>query len=97
MLADDQHSLAVYAARHRHPGDKDDFSAWAHRRGDESGALVFTGGVSAIECVPYELVDAGDHTVAIGRVVAVANDLVGERPLLYVDRGYHGAGSTIGP
>jgi flavin reductase (DIM6/NTAB) family NADH-FMN oxidoreductase RutF len=53
--------------------------------------------VSAIECVPYELVDAGDHTVAIGRVVAVAGDLVGERPLLYVDRGYHAVGSTIGP
>ena len=97
MLADDQHSLAVYAARHRHPGDKDDFSAWARRRGNESGALVFTGGVSAVECVPYDLVDAGDHTVAIGRVVAVAGDLVGERPLLYVDRGYHAAGSTIGP
>ncbi|MGH9250752.1 MAG: flavin reductase family protein, partial [Acidimicrobiales bacterium] len=28
LLADDQTGLARYAARHRHPGDRDDFSAW---------------------------------------------------------------------
>lgn len=95
MLAEDQVELARYAARHRHPGSRDDFSPWVVRRGDESGALVFTGGVSAIECVPFDLVDAGDHTVAIGRVVAVAAGLAGERPLLYVDRGYHHTGPAL--
>jgi len=39
--------------------------------------MVFTGGVSAVECVPYDLVDAGDHTVAIARVVGILVDLVG--------------------
>jgi flavin reductase (DIM6/NTAB) family NADH-FMN oxidoreductase RutF len=95
MLADDQIELAHYAARHRHPGDKDDFSRWARRRGAESDALIFTGGVSAVDCVPYELVDAGDHTVAIGRVVSVANGLTGAQPLLYVDRGYHATGTPV--
>lgn len=88
MLAHDQADLARYAARHRVPGDRDDFSRWPHRRGDLSGALVFTGGVAAVECVPYEIADAGDHAVCIGRVVAVAPDAAGVHPLLYVDRGY---------
>jgi len=92
MLADDQVALARYAARHRYPGDRDDFSPWVSRRGVDD-ALVFTGGVSAVECVPHELVDAGDHTGVIGRVVAVGDDLTGQRPLVYVDRDYH----TIGP
>jgi len=95
MLADDQLDLARYAARHRHPGSRDDFSPWRVRRGADSGALIFTGGVSAVECVPYELVDAGDHTVAIGRVVAVADDLVGRNPLAYVDRRYHATGDAL--
>jgi flavin reductase (DIM6/NTAB) family NADH-FMN oxidoreductase RutF len=87
MLAVDQVDLAEYAARHRHPGDRDDFSRWASRAGVD-GALVFTGGVSAVECVPVQFVDAGDHTIAIGRVVEVADDMSGDRPLIYVDRGY---------
>lgn len=95
MLADDQVTLARYAARHRHAGDRDDFSSWPSRRGDTSGALVFTGGVSAIECVPYEFVEAGDHTVAIGRVVGIPADVAGERPLVYVDRDYHASGPPV--
>jgi flavin reductase (DIM6/NTAB) family NADH-FMN oxidoreductase RutF len=95
LLADDQTDLARYAARHRHAGDRDDFSAWPSRRGPASGALVFTGGVSAVECVPYDLVDAGDHSVAIGRVVRIPDDLGGEHPLVYVDRGYHTSGRPV--
>ncbi|MGH8777186.1 MAG: flavin reductase family protein [Jiangellaceae bacterium] len=95
MLDDSQLALAHYAARHRHPGGRDDFSPWPTRRGSASGALVFTAGVSAIECVPDDLVDAGDHTIAIGRVVAVASDATGERPLVYVDRAYRAAGGPL--
>lgn len=87
MLADDQVDLAEYAARHRHPGDRDDFSRWPSRRGVD-GTMVVTGGVSAVECVPERFIDAGDHVVAIGLVVAVAADMTGERPLVYVDRAY---------
>lgn len=88
MLADDQVDLARYAARHRVPGDRDDFSPWAHRRGEASGALIITGGVAAVECLPYDVVDAGDHAVCIGRVVATADDTTGDHPLVYVDRDY---------
>lgn len=96
MLADDQLDLAEYAARSRHPGARDDFTRWDHRPGDVADALVLTGGVAAIECVPYKLVDAGDHTVVIGRVVATAADMIGERPLVHMDRAYRGPGIELG-
>ena len=38
---------------------------------------------------------AGDHTVAIGRVVGIPDDLGGEHPLVYVDRGYHTSGRPV--
>jgi flavin reductase (DIM6/NTAB) family NADH-FMN oxidoreductase RutF len=92
MLSDDQVDLAKYAARDRHPGDRDDFSPWSSRDGQIVDAVVVTGGVAAIECVPYKLVDAGDHTVVIGRVVATASDMQGRHPLIHVDRAYRTVG-----
>lgn len=38
---------------------------------------------------------AGDHTVAIGRVVGIPDDLGGEHPLVYVDRGYYTSGLPV--
>lgn len=88
MLAADQVDLARYAARHRPPGDRDDFSRWPHRRGSHTDALLFAGGVATVECVPYDSLDAGDHTIVVGRVVAASADPGGQPPLVYVDRGY---------
>lgn len=95
MLATDQVALAAYAARHRYPSDTDDFSGHPHRRGSASGALYFTGGVAAIECLPHQLVDGGDHTIAVGRVVSMAADCVGDDPLVYHERSYHRLGSVV--
>lgn len=95
MLAEDQVDLARYAARHRHPGDADDFSSWPRRRGAATGSLVLTGAVAAVECVPHAFTDAGDHTICVGRVVEVATDVTGRRPLLYVRRGYHALGPLL--
>lgn len=96
MLAADQIDLARYCARHRYPGDTDDFTAHPHRRGQASGAVYFTGGVAAIECVPENLVPAGDHTLAVGTVVRIADDCTGTAPLLYQRRGYHRLGDSLG-
>jgi len=95
FLAADQLDLALYAARSRAPGDRDDFQPWAHRP-TATGELVFTGGVAAIECVPDQLVDAGDHSLAIGRVSASATDLTGRTPLVHVDRRYVEPGVIVG-
>jgi flavin reductase (DIM6/NTAB) family NADH-FMN oxidoreductase RutF len=89
VLSADLLDLARYTARSRFPSDTDDFSAWPTRRGALSGALMPLAGLVAVECVPYSLVPAGDHTAAIGLVVATHRDLVGREPLLYGDREFH--------
>lgn len=96
MLSTGQVDLARYAARHRYPSDTDDFSGHPHRRGAASGALYFTDGVAALECVPQALVEAGDHTIALGRVVAIAQDCTGVEPLLYHRRDYRTIAGPLG-
>lgn len=96
MLAAQQIGLARYTARHRYPSDTDDFGPYPHRRGPVSDALYFTEGLVAVECVRYDLVPAGDHTLALGRVVRVADDCTGAAPLLYHRRGYRGLGESLG-
>lgn len=94
VLSEGQVELARYAARHRHPGSRDDFSRWPHRRGI-GGAPVLTGGVSAAECITYAEHPAGDHLILVGRVIGV--DIAPHRlPLLYVDRRYRAEGGDRG-
>lgn len=95
FLAADQLEAARYFARYRYPGDRDDFTPWRTRRAG-NGELILTGGVSAIECEPHDLVDAGDHTIAIGQVVQVPADLGGGAPLIHVDRQYYVPGDVLG-
>ncbi|WP_166351571.1 flavin reductase family protein [Phytoactinopolyspora limicola] len=87
FLASDQLDAAEYFARHRYPGDRDDFSAWPARRSN-TGEFVLTGGVAAVTCAPFQLVEAGDHTIAIGEVVHVPDDMTGGTPLVHGDRAY---------
>lgn len=96
MLARDQLELARYTARHRYPGDTDDFSAFPHRRGPVTGALYFPQGVAALECLPEALVARGDHTIAVGRVVGQPADCTGTDPLLYLERHYRRIGDALG-
>jgi 3-hydroxy-9,10-secoandrosta-1,3,5(10)-triene-9,17-dione monooxygenase reductase component len=37
----------------------------------ETGALYLDGTLAGIECVPHEIVPAGDHYIVVGRVVDV--------------------------
>jgi len=96
VLDTSQRALAQYAARHRYPSDTDDFSPFAPRRAPVTGALYFPEGVAALECAPHAFVPAGDHTLAIGRVVHVPVDLTGTEPLLYHRRHYVGVGDVVG-
>jgi flavin reductase (DIM6/NTAB) family NADH-FMN oxidoreductase RutF len=95
ILAADQVGLARYAARHRYPSDTDDFSPYPSRRGQASGALYFTGGLAALDCRPVQLVPAGDHSIAIGEVVAMPGGCTGQEPLIYHRRAYRGIGPEI--
>lgn len=95
MLANQQVGLAAYASRHRYPGDTDDFSGYPHRRGQLSDSIYFVDGVAAIECLPEQLVDAGDHTIVVGRVVRIVDDCTGRDPLLYHERAYRQMGPPV--
>ena len=95
MLSTAQVDLARYAARHRYPSDTDDFSAFASRRSETSGSLYFPAGLAALDCVPERLVPSGDHTIAVGRVVAAPSDCTGTNPLVYHRRHYVGLGAVV--
>ncbi|PSL01091.1 flavin reductase (DIM6/NTAB) family NADH-FMN oxidoreductase RutF [Haloactinopolyspora alba] len=95
MLADDQVELARYGARSRAPGDRDDFTGWPTRRAVH-GELVLTSGVAALECEPYDWLDAGDHTIALGRVVRATTDAGDRAALIHVDRRYARPGDVLG-
>jgi flavin reductase (DIM6/NTAB) family NADH-FMN oxidoreductase RutF len=51
-----------------------------------NGGILLDGALAHIECVRHDMLEAGDHTVVIGRVVGgAARD---GRPLLYYRGGY---------
>lgn len=95
FLAADQLDLARYGARARYPGDRDDFARWPSRRAAR-GELVFTTGVAELECTTHALVDAGDHTIIVGRVTA-ARSRTSSPPLIHLDRGYYAPGDALEP
>lgn len=85
FLATRHRHLAESFAGHPPCGRPYDFSlaAWALGR---TGAPLLRDALSALECVLEAALDAGSHTVFIGRVAA-AREGHGS-PLLYTDRAY---------
>ena len=81
LLASDQEALSRrFASR-----DVQRFEGIGFTRG-ESGVALLDGVLGWLECRPDSRVDAGDHTILIGRVDAAhAGD---GRPLLYYRGGY---------
>jgi flavin reductase (DIM6/NTAB) family NADH-FMN oxidoreductase RutF len=51
------------------------------------GAPVLPLGVARLVCARHDALDAGDHTILVGRVLEVAR--TDAPPLVYCDRGYH--------
>lgn len=56
------------------------------------GAPLLPFGPARINCVHDGAIEGGDHTILIGRVVAVELGPEGTEPLVYSDRTYHGLG-----
>jgi flavin reductase (DIM6/NTAB) family NADH-FMN oxidoreductase RutF len=59
-----------------------------HHRGQHSDALVIEGGLTAVECRTTQRVTAGDHTLVIGEVTAVAYVSYNRTPLLRYAHAY---------
>lgn len=96
------YAVHVLAAEQAHLSDRfadpnlefeDQFRGLAHRT-LESGLPVFDGALALFICEPYAVYDAGDHSLFVGRVVAVETVDEGS-PVLYYRRSYRGVGGEI--
>ena len=81
ILADSQKAASeAFAGRAGRKFEAVDFEA------SENGPPVLKGTLSSLICVHHKVVEAGDHIVVIGRVVACRSD--GGQPLGYYGGGY---------
>ncbi len=81
--------------------DQDAISAWFSRSGREpveafddfdtiewhTGAPIIAGALAHLDCDLDRLIAAGDHTIAVGKVIGAAFDPEA-KPLVYYRRGY---------
>jgi flavin reductase (DIM6/NTAB) family NADH-FMN oxidoreductase RutF len=56
----------------------------------ETGCPVFEGATAQLDCELDQAVEAGDHTIIVGRVVGCSAE-VDREPLIYYRRAYHAA------
>lgn len=88
VLSAGQRSIATRFSEIGRPSARLLLADVRHVRGPLSAALIISDGMAALECRTEERVEAGDHTLLIGRVLDVA--YVAERgvPLLHVTGSY---------
>lgn len=84
VLRDDQQQLAERFARAH---SRDTWAGVAHRPAPATGAALIDGALATLECELHDVADGGDHTIAIGRVLAVEHPAEHVQPLLF----YRGA------
>lgn len=90
VLSEDQHALALKFAR---PG-RDKFEGVAQTRSAQ-GLPRLHGSAAWIACELYAVYDAGDHEIALGRVIELEAD-PDKKPLLVL-RGSYGAFLAMPP
>jgi flavin reductase (DIM6/NTAB) family NADH-FMN oxidoreductase RutF len=90
LLADEQRDMAEHFATPH----ADKFAGVAYSSG-LGGCPRLADALAWIECVPQQLIPAGDHTIVIGQVVAL--DSYSDRaPLIYFRRQFHTLGRIPG-
>ena len=65
-------------------------------RPDAHGTPLLPEALAVLACTPYGFYEAGDHTIVVGEVEAVAM-VEDEVPLLYFDRRYVSVGDEVEP
>ena len=83
VLAADQEDVSRWFATRGRPEDHEHIDRWPHRVGEAAGAAIFDGVLAALECETYAVHDGGDHSLLVGRVVAMAAPRPDAEPLLY--------------
>lgn len=90
ILAEDQIEVSrTFAQR-----GLQDMAGVSYRTGD-TGAPIIEGVLAWFECEVYDRLSGGDHTIYIGRVVALSLDRPEDEPLLFYAGAYRSIGSTI--
>ncbi|HEX5534733.1 MAG TPA: flavin reductase family protein [Actinomycetales bacterium] len=60
----------------------------AHHRGDVTGVALLDHSLATLECLTENVFPGGDHSIVVGRVVAVGLATDGPGPLIYHRSGY---------
>jgi flavin reductase (DIM6/NTAB) family NADH-FMN oxidoreductase RutF len=92
VLSADQREAAQWFATRGRPLEGQ-FRRVAHHRGAASGAIVLSEAIATLECRTVAMHPAGDHTIVLGEVIAVATPRPEGEPLLY----FRGQYSEFGP
>lgn len=61
-----------------------------HHGGARTGSAILDDALATLECETWATYDGGDHTLVVGRVLAVAEPHPEARPLVYFGGTYHG-------
>jgi flavin reductase len=86
ILAAHQEPISRYFASKERPKGRDAFTEVAHRS-EVSGSPILDGTVAFLDCTLHVTLQAGDHDIFIGEVVALGVD--GDaKPLLFAGGGY---------
>ncbi len=91
LLASHQAGLSVHFARPDLDADGQ-FKPVKHTL-DRRGIPILDGVSQVLQCRPHGLLDAGDHTIVVGRVFEILGVREG-KPLLYYDTQYHTIGAV---
>ncbi|MFE0605722.1 flavin reductase family protein [Streptomyces sp. NPDC058892] len=83
VLADHQLPIAGRFAMKGRISDRLLFADLPHVRGEASGAPLLSGALATLECRTENRVEAGDHTLVIGRVLTAALPSPDSAPLTY--------------
>ncbi|WP_371616583.1 flavin reductase family protein [Streptomyces sp. NBC_00454] len=83
VLSDHQVQIASRFSMKGRISDRLLFADVPYVRGEISGAPLLTGALATLECRTENRVEAGDHTLVIGRVLAAAQPSPDAPPLTY--------------
>jgi flavin reductase (DIM6/NTAB) family NADH-FMN oxidoreductase RutF len=83
VLSESQRHIAGRFAMKGRLSDRLLFEDIPYARGEVSGALLVRGALATLECRTEQRVEAGDHTLVIGRVLAAGVGSVDGGPLTY--------------
>jgi flavin reductase (DIM6/NTAB) family NADH-FMN oxidoreductase RutF len=92
VLAEDQRHIAGRFAMKGRISDRLLFADVPHTRGEASGAPLITGALATVECRTEQRVEAGDHTLIVGRVLTASTTSGDAGPLLHFRSRYRHLG-----